>query len=119
MERGIPKISDEGSVRWDENSACRDADREQFYVSKVGRSDGDPLGLREKFCNHCTVVATCLAEAIERKDVSATIVGGTTREERKRLIRANLEAKGVPIRRNRPSIDPERIRAFWLRALEQ
>ncbi|MEO6513695.1 MAG: WhiB family transcriptional regulator [Candidatus Saccharimonadales bacterium] len=113
MEFGRDNEFIDNSVRWHEGSACLDADREQFYVSKVGYSDGDPLGLRDKYCGHCVVVDTCLAEAVERKDISATVVGGTTRQERKKLIRADLESKGSARRRDIPAVDPERIASFW------
>ena len=114
MEHKQPDYQD--GVRWDERSQCRDADMEQFYVTKRGRNDGDPLGLRDKYCGHCVVVEACLAEAIDKKDLSATVVGGKTREERRQLIRADQEAKGIASRRHKPAVDPDRINEFWQNA---
>jgi hypothetical protein len=95
--------------RWYLAAACKGADREQFYISVRGRSNGDPLNLKERYCGHCVVVDSCLDEAIEMGDMHPTVIGGKTRPERKQLIQEKREREGEPRKKSTATYDPERV----------
>jgi hypothetical protein len=102
---------------WYRQAGCKDADREEFYVSQRGRSNGDPQNLRVRFCMDCPVRRDCLAESVQVNDLAATVLGGLTRPERQVLIDRYRAQRGIPKVRRAPSINPDVVRDF-LRAAE-
>jgi len=73
---------------WQERARCRGLDTNRFYPAERER---DPSRARREerakaICGHCTVAASCLADALARRDLWA-VLGGTTAEERATLLR--------------------------------
>jgi len=73
---------------WQERARCRGLDTNRFYPAEGER---DPSRARREerakaICRRCSVAASCLADALARRD-GWGVFGGTTAEERAALLR--------------------------------
>ena len=67
---------------WVAFAACRDADPELFFAG----SDGGDTGMARRICAGCAVQDECLEWALAAR-ASFGVWGGTTEQERRRLMR--------------------------------
>ncbi len=76
---------------WDDFAACRDVDPNIFFgrPDKYGVDRHDPaeLALAKSICDRCAVAGDCLAYALDRGADVYGIWGGSTQEDRRRLVR--------------------------------
>lgn len=65
---------------WRVRAACRNADRDIFFLGAGEQSAA------KRICRRCPVVWECLAEALEH-DVQIGVWGGMSERERRQLLR--------------------------------
>jgi WhiB family redox-sensing transcriptional regulator len=68
--------------RWLDQALCAETDPEAFFP-EVGEVPHAALSV----CAKCPVRAACLADALNRRDVTHGVLGGMTPNERKQLLR--------------------------------
>lgn len=79
------------TTNWRQDAACRGADLSVFFPDP-----GVPPIAAAAVCHACPVRAACLEEALRLKDVHG-FRGGTTGEERARLLPARNGVRRVPV----------------------
>src|SRR5882724_12268304 len=76
---------------WEDLSACRDADPNIFFGRPdkygVDRHDPTELATAKSICDRCLVAGDCLAYALDRGPDVYGVWGGSTKEDRSRLVR--------------------------------
>jgi hypothetical protein len=95
---------------WADEAACRDADGDEFY----GSARGDPRHLRERYCLGCPVRHDCLVEGVIKNDMSAMVLGGLVRSERRVLRKLYNEQQGVKPHQRRLNLHDEGIISSFL-----
>jgi WhiB family transcriptional regulator, redox-sensing transcriptional regulator len=86
-------------VSWGEDAACRGMDPELFFpVGTTGAAVSQTEEVR-RICCRCPVQTQCLAWALEN-GVSDGVWGGTTPDERRRVLR---RLSGNPVIMRRPA----------------
>lgn len=65
------------NTKWQEQASCKDM---EWFVE-----DGK-LGEKRGICKECPVKAECLAFALENEDVSPVVYGGTTGNQRAKVL---------------------------------
>lgn len=77
-------VKDKGS--WRQAAACRYADPDLFFpISSAGKA-AEQIAIARTYCEHCLVARFCLDFALRTRQVHG-VWGGTTEEERSRLLR--------------------------------
>lgn len=74
---------------WQDRASCRGLDTNLFYPAWRERRSQVRSSREERakeICGRCPVVASCLADALARRDVWG-VLGGTTPQERAGLLR--------------------------------
>jgi WhiB family redox-sensing transcriptional regulator len=69
--------------RWEEAGACRHEDPELFFPISINSPETDKA---LRICRRCPVQDQCLTAALTRRE-NYGIWGGTTEEQRRRIIR--------------------------------
>lgn len=81
-------------TRWDEHSACKGVPTDLFYPAKGGQSD---VKRAKAYCDACPVTAECLTDELALGlDRQWGVRGGTTPEERRKIIRASRNSTTTP-----------------------
>lgn len=79
------------ATTWEHFAACRDVDPDIFFgrPDKYGVDRHHPaeLALAKRFCDQCPVAGDCLAYALDNGPDVYGIWGGSTKEDRQRLVR--------------------------------
>jgi WhiB family transcriptional regulator, redox-sensing transcriptional regulator len=70
---------------WRERSACRDEDPDLFFPIGTGRHATEQTEAAKAVCRRCSVIDTCLAEALDTGEVNG-IRGGLDQLELRRLV---------------------------------
>jgi len=79
---------------WREAGACLTADPDLFFPVAVGDAAGQQVSRALRICANCTVKQQCLEFAMRTRE-PVGIWGGTTPEERVRVLRArNRRSRG-------------------------
>lgn len=78
--------------QWREAALCREVDPELWYPEV-----GEMPHAAKQICSNCPVQASCLADALARREPHG-VWGGLTANERKALLRQN-HGTGQPSRR--------------------
>jgi WhiB family redox-sensing transcriptional regulator len=86
---------------WREAGACLAADPDLFFPVAVGTAAGDETTRALRICDGCPVKRQCLDFAMRTGEASG-IWGGTTPEERIRVLRARNRRNRGPGHRARP-----------------
>jgi WhiB family redox-sensing transcriptional regulator len=75
--------------RWRDDALCTQTDPEIFFP-EVGETPHAAL----RVCAICPVRAECLADALNRRDVAFGVLGGTTPNQRRELLREQAAGNG-------------------------
>ena len=76
----------ERRVAWVSKALCRSADPDELFVRGAAQNRAAVI------CRNCTVVAECLADALDNR-IEFGIWGGMTEFQRRKLIRQHPEVK--------------------------
>ncbi|HKI42559.1 MAG: WhiB family transcriptional regulator [Mycobacterium sp.] len=69
---------DESRIAWVSKAACRSTDPEELFVRGAAQKKATAI------CRHCSVVAQCLAEALDNQ-MEFGVWGGMTERQRRAL----------------------------------
>ena len=76
----------ERRVAWVSKALCRSADPDELFVRGAAQNRAAVI------CRNCTVVAECLADALDNR-IEFGIWGGLTEFQRRKLLRQHPEVK--------------------------
>ena len=76
----------ERRVAWVSKALCRSADPDELFVRGAAQNRAAVI------CRNCTVVAECLADALDNR-IEFGVWGGMTEFQRRKLIRQHPEIK--------------------------
>jgi WhiB family redox-sensing transcriptional regulator len=75
-----------GATAWMSHGACRSEDPELFFPIATTGPSYDQAAVAKAVCGRCSVVNLCLSYAI--RTAQDGVWGGTTRDERRELLRS-------------------------------
>ena len=76
----------ERRVAWVSKALCRSADPDELFVRGAAQNRAAVI------CRNCTVVAECLADALDNR-IEFGVWGGMTEFQRRKLLRQHPEVK--------------------------
>jgi WhiB family redox-sensing transcriptional regulator len=94
---------------WRDDALCTRTDPELFFPHQGGSGSRSvhanfQTDAAKKWCAACTVAGDCLAEAVSRGPATEGIWGGTTKDERDRMRRADARYRQSQAKAARESV---------------
>ena len=80
-----------GSEAWMANAACRDTDPDLFFPNGTTGLAADQIENAKAICRGCIAQLACLEYALNTREENG-IWGGTTEEERRKILRSRRSA---------------------------